>query len=145
MGSRRELVELIREQVEIERESATRLAETEQKVGTGAARLLLVEMRCDSQKHAAILEAVLEALNLDSSSKSLWQHALNGFVDPVLVQREIEHHKALGKSMVTHIQKEMSRTDDEAMRTLLQHLAEDERRHNEILDTIAQRCHRMIR
>lgn len=145
MDSRRELVELIREQVEIERESVTRLAETEQKVGTGAARLLLVEMRCDSQKHAAVLEAVLEALKGESSSKSLWQHALNGFVDPVLVQREIENHKALGKSMVTHIENEMSRTDDEAMRTLLQHLAEDERRHNEILDTIAQRCHRMIR
>jgi rubrerythrin len=102
-------------------------------------------MRCDSQKHAAILEAVLEALKGESSSKSLWQHALDGFIDPVLVQREIENHKALGKSMVTHIQNEMSRTDDEAMRTLLQHLAEDERRHNEILDTIAQRCHRMIR
>ena len=144
MDSRRELVELIREQVEIEKESATRLAETEQKVGTGAARLLLVEMRCDSQKHAAILEAVLEALKGESSSKSLWQHALDGLVDPVLVQREIENHKALGKSMVTHIQNEMIRTDDEAMRTLLQHLAEDERRHNEILDTIAQRCHRMI-
>jgi rubrerythrin len=145
VDTRRELVELIREQVEIEKESAKKLVETEQKVGTGAARLLLVEMRCDSQKHAAILEAVLEALKGESSSKSLWQHALDGFVDPVLVQREIENHKALGKSMVTHIQNEMSRTDDEAMRTLLQHLAEDERRHNEILDTIAQRCHRMIR
>ena len=145
MDSHRELVELIREQVEIEKESATRLAETERKVGTGAARLILVEMRCDSQKHAAVLEAVLEVLKEESSPKSLWQHALDGFVDPVLVQREIEHHKVLGKSMVTHIQSELSRTNDEAMRTLLQHLAQDERRHNEILDTIAQRCYRMIR
>ena len=63
----------------------------------------------------------------------------------IIVKREIESHKTLGKSMVAHIQKEMSKTDDEAVRTLLQHLTEDEKRHSEILDTIAQRCYSMIR
>jgi rubrerythrin len=130
------LVNLIREQVEIEKESAARLSETEQKVGTGAAKLLLVEMKCDSQKHAAILEAVLEALKGAQSSKPLWQQAFDGFADPVLVKREIENHKTLGKSMVAHIQKEVSKTDDEAVRTLLMHLTEDEKRHSEILDEI---------
>jgi rubrerythrin len=114
-------------------------------VGTGAAKLLLVEMRCDSQKHAAILEAILEALEGAQSSKPLWQQAFSGFADPIIVKREIENHKTLGKSMVAHIQKEMSKTDDEAVRTLLQHLTEDEKRHSEILDTIAQRCYSMIR
>ena len=144
MESRRELIDLVREQVQIERESATRLSETEQKVGTGAAKLLLVEMRFDSQKHAAVLEAVVEALKGDQSS-NLWQQAFSGFADPIIVKREIENHKTLSKSMAAHIQKEMSKTDDEAVRTLLLHLAEDEKRHNDILDTIAQRCYRMIR
>jgi hypothetical protein len=139
------LIDLVREQVQIEKESATRLSETEQKVGTGAAKLLLVEMRCDSQKHAAVLEAVVEALKGAQSSKPLWQQAFSGFADPIMVKREIENHKTLGKSMVAHIQKEMSKTDDEAVRTLLQHLTEDEKRHNEILDMIAQRCYSMIR
>lgn len=139
------MIELVREQVQIEKESAARLGETESKVGTGAAKLLLVEMRCDSQKHAAILEAILEALEGGQSSKPLWQQAFSGFADPIIVKREIEIHKTLGKSMVAHIQKEMSKTDDEAVRTLLQHLTEDEKRHSEILDTIAQRCYSMIR
>jgi len=139
------LIDLVREQVQIEKESAARLSETESKVGTGAAKLLLVEMRCDSQKHAAILEAILEALEGAQSSKPLWQQALSGFADPIIVKREIENHKSLGKSMVAHIQREMSKTDDEAVRTLLQHLTEDEKRHSEILDTIAQRCYSMIR
>jgi len=143
--SHKELVDLIRGQIEIERESAERLTETAQKVGTGAAKLLLIEMRCDSQKHAAVLEAVIEALNGDESPKPLWQQAFSGFVDPIIVKREIENHKTLGKSMVAHIQKEMSRTNDEAVRTLLQHLTEDEKRHGEILDTIAQRCYSIIR
>ena len=139
------MIDLVREQVQIEKESAARLGETESKVGTGAAKLLLVEMRCDSQKHAAILEAILEALEGAHSSKPLWQQAFSGFADPIIVKREIESHKTLGKSMVAHIQKEMSKTDDEAVRTLLQHLTEDEKRHSEILDTIAQRCYSMIR
>ena len=145
MEPRRELIDLVREQVQIEKESAARLRETELKVGTGAAKLLLVEMRCDSQKHAAILETIPEALEGDQSSKPLWQQAFSGFADPIIVKREIENHKTLGKSMVAHIQKEMSKTDDEAVRTLLQHLTEDEKRHSEILDTIAQRCYSMIR
>jgi rubrerythrin len=145
LESQRELIDLIREQAEIEKESVQKLAETERKVGTGAARLLLVEMRCDSQKHAAILEAVLETLKGAPSSKSLWEQAFSGFADPIIVRREIESHKTLSGSMAAHIQKEMSKTDDEAVRTILQHLAEDERRHNEILDTIAQRAYKMIR
>jgi rubrerythrin len=145
VGSHKELVDLIRDQIEIERESAERLTETAQKVGTGAAKLLLIEMRCDSQKHAAVLEAVLEALSGDQSSKPLWQRAFSGFADPIIVKREIENHKTLGKSMVAHIQEEMSKTSDEAVRTLLQHLTEDEKRHGEILDTIAQRCYSIIR
>ena len=145
MEPHRELIDLVREQVRIEKESAARLGETESKVGTGAAKLLLVEIRCDSQKHAAILEAILEALEGAQSSKPLWQQAFSGFADPIMVKREIENHKTLGKSMVAHIQKQMSKTDDEAVRTLLQHLTEDEKRHSEILDTIAQRCYSMIR
>jgi rubrerythrin len=50
----------------------------------------------------------------------------------------------MSESMAAHIAKEMSKTDDETVRTVLQHLAEDERRHNEILDTIAQRAYEMI-
>ena len=139
------MIDLVQEQVQIEKESVTRLSETEQKVGTGAAKLLLVEMRCDSQKHAAVLEAVIEALKGGRSSEPLWRQAFSGFADPIIVKREIENHKSLGKSMVAHIQKEMSKTDDEAVRTLLQHLTEDEKRHSEILETIAQRCYSMIR
>ena len=145
MESRRELIDLLREQVQIEKESVTRLSETEQKVGTKAAKLLLVEMRCDSQKHAAVLEAVVETLKGDQSSRPLWQQAFSGFADPIIVEREIENHKALSKSMAAHIEKEISKTDDEGVRTLLQHLREDERRHNEIFDMIVQRRYRVIR
>jgi len=145
MEAHSQLKQLIREQVEIERESVARLTETEKKVGADAAKLLLTEMRMDSQKHAAVLEAVLEVLNSPPSSKSLWERSLHAFVDPIIIKRELEHHKGLGNSMLTHLQDEIRKTDDDALRTLFEHLAEDEKRHHEILDTIAQKCYRIVR
>lgn len=145
MESGSDLTQLIEAQIRIEKESLARLTETEKKVGTGAAKLLLAEIRMDSQKHAGVLEAVLETLKEYPSSKSTWERAFSGFFDPVIVRKEIETHKALGKSMQEHLQKEMAKTKDEAILTLLGHLAQDERRHVEILDTIAAKCDRMIR
>jgi rubrerythrin len=145
MEPREDLRKLIEEQIKIERESVSSFAETEQRVGTGTARLLLCEMRMDSQKHASILEGVLEALEEPSSSDSSWQKSLGRFVDPIIVKREVEIHKALAKSMQAHLAREMRRTKDETILALLGHLAEDERRHNKILEDIAKKCHKMIR
>ncbi len=138
-----DLTRLIREQIEIERQSVERLSDTEKKVGSSAAKLLLTEMRMDSQKHASVLEAVLEVLT-GGPTKPLWERALDSYVDPIILKREIENHKTLGKSMLTHIQGEIDNTRDEAIRTLLQHLAEDEKRHDEILSTIAEKCYKII-
>ena len=145
MDSREELIKLIEEQIGIEKESVARFAETEKKVHTGTARLLLCEMRMDSQKHASVLEAVLESLKAYPSSKPPWEQAFGRVVDPVIVKREIEKHKALGKSMRAHLAREMRNTTDEIILALLGHLAQEERRHNEILDTMAKKCDTMIR
>jgi len=140
-----DLVKLIEEQIKIEKEGVASFGETEQRVGTGAAKLLLCEMRMDSQKHASILEGVLEVLKGPPSPNSSWQKPLDRFVDPILVKREIEKHKALAKSMEALLAREISKTKDETILALLGHLAQDERRHNEILETIAKKCDKMIR
>ena len=140
-----DLVKLIEEQIAIEKESVAMFAETEQRVGTGIAKLLIREIRMDSQKHASILEEVLETLKGHPSPNSSWQKASDRFIDPLVVKREIEKHKDLTKSMQAHLAREMSKTKDETILALLKHLAQDERRHNEILDTIAKNCDRMIR
>jgi rubrerythrin len=140
-----DLVKLVEEQIGIEKESVAMFAETEQRVGTSIAKLLLREMRMDSQKHASILEEVLETLKGHPSPNPSWQEGFARFVDPLVVKREIEKHKDLTKSMQAHLAREMSKTKDKTILALLTHLAQDERRHNEILDTIAKNCDRMIR
>ena len=145
MEPHEDLVKLIEEQIGIEKESVARFTETEQRLGTGTAKLLLYEMRMDSQKHASILEEVLETLKGHPSANSSWQKAFDRYVDPLVVKREIEKHKDLAKSMQAHLAREMSKTKDETILALLEHLAQDEKRHNEILDTIAKNCDKMIR
>jgi hypothetical protein len=87
-----DLLKLIEEQIGIEKDSVATFAETEQRVGTGIAKLLLREMRMDSQKHASILEGVLETLQTlkgHPSPNSSWQKASDRFIDPLVVKREI--------------------------------------------------------
>jgi hypothetical protein len=140
-----ELARVFQEQADIERESAARLAESEKKVGTGAAKLLLTEVRMDSQKHAAVLDVLLEILRSPPPSKGVWERSFDAFVDPIIVRRELENHQRLGESMLAHIQDGMKKTNDETIRTVLGHLAQDERKHREILDTIIEECDRLIR
>jgi len=125
MEPHEDLVRLIEGQIGIEKESVARFAETEQRVGTGAAKLLLREMRMDSQKHASILEGVLETLKEHPSPNSSLQKAFDRFVDPIVVKREIEKHKDLAKSMQAHLAREISKTKDETILALLGHLAQD--------------------
>ena len=99
----------------------------------------------DSQKHASVLEAVLEILRAYPSSKPPWEEAFGKVVDPVIVKREIEKHKALGKSMQALLAREMMNTKDRIILALLGHIAQEERRHNELLDAIAKKCDMMIR
>jgi rubrerythrin len=145
MEAHSELVRVFQEQADIERESVARLTESEKKVGTGAAKLLLTEIRMDSQKHAAVLESLLEIVQSPSSSKGLWERSFDVFVDPIIVRRELEQHQRLRESMLAHIQDGMKKTNDETIRTLLAHLAEDERKHHKILDTIMKKIDRLIR
>ena len=145
MDSREELIKLIEEQIGIENESVTSFAETEKKVHTGTAALLLHEMRMDSQKHASVLKAALEILRAYPSSKPPCEEAFGKVVDPVIVKREIEKHKVLGKSMQALLAREMMNTKDRIILALLGHIAQDERRHNELLDAIAKKCEPMIR
>ena len=56
----------------IEEEHVTRLAELESKIDNAAAKLLLMEMRLDSQKHAGILEGILKVIGGVFPSKRLW-------------------------------------------------------------------------
>lgn len=143
METKERLVELVRKQIEIEKENVVQVSETEKKVGNAAAKLSLLEIQLDSQKHADILNGILEVLRGIPPSKTLFEHQLESYVDPFVVERELESHIKREDEMLDHVEEEIKQTKDEALKLLLQHIVDDEIKHHKILETIVKHLHTM--
>lgn len=140
MKPNKTLPELIKEQIKLEQETARRLSMLEGRVDSIAARLLIREMQLDSKKHAEILEASLEAI---SGPKSLWDFTLNIKADKKAVKKELEEHIKTEEKMMHQIAEESRKTDDEAIKLLLRHFEEDEKRHHTNIRAILERAYKM--
>jgi rubrerythrin len=138
MEDREKLAELLKKQIEIENMHVERIGELLNKVDTAAAQLLLLEMRLDSQKHASILGGILKMLKQMPPSKVLWSYQIESYVDKLVVKKELENHVTLETEVLKHVEEEMEQTKDEGLKLLLQHIAEDERKHHKILETIVK-------
>lgn len=138
MEENEELIQLLEKHVGIEKDQVKRLSGIAKKTGNAAAKLLLSEMQLDSMKHADILNAILNVVKQAPVSKTLWQYELDAYVDPVLVRREVENHMKMEDEVLVHVEKEIKQTKDEGIKLLLQHIAEDERKHHKILEEIVK-------
>jgi len=143
METRERLIELIRAQIKVEKENVRQVTETEKKVDNAAAKLSLLEIRLDSQKHADILNGILEVLSGVPPSQTLWEYRLSSYIDPFLVKKELENHEKREARMIDHVEEEIKQTKDEGIKLLLQHVLEDERKHHKILETIVKHLHKV--
>jgi len=143
METREKLIQLIKGQIEIEKENVRQVNETEKKVDNAAAKLSLLEIRLDSQKHADILNGILEVLSGVPASKTLWEHRIESYIEPFVVQRELENHEQREAKMIEHVEEEIKHTEDEGLKLLLQHVLDDERKHHKILETLVKHLHKV--
>ncbi|NIQ07356.1 MAG: hypothetical protein GWO20_17015, partial [Candidatus Korarchaeota archaeon] len=79
-------------QIKIEKTNVEQVNKTEEKVGNPAAKLYLQVIGIDSQKHADILKGIAEVLSEIPPSEKLWERKLERYVDPFVVERELESH-----------------------------------------------------
>ena len=117
------------------------VANLEKKVHTAAAKLLLAEMRHDSQKHEDILDEVLNVLEDKPQPELLWDARIDSYVDMQVVKKELEKHIKLESDMLHDVEKEIKETDDEALKTLLTHIAEDEKKHHKNMELIIRKSY----
>lgn len=143
METKERFIQLIKKQIEIEKENVRYVSETEKKVGNAAAKMSLLEIRLDSQKHADILNGILEVLSGVPPSQTLWKYRLESYVDPLVVKRELENHVKRETEMLEHVEEEIKQTKDEGLKLLLQHIADDERKHHKILETIVKHLYKI--
>lgn len=143
METRERLIELIKKQIGIEENNVRQVSETEKKIDNAAAKMSLLEIRLDSQKHADILNGILEVLRGGPPSKTLWEYRIESYIDPFVVKRELESHIKREDEMLDHVEEEIKQTKDEGLKLLLQHIADDERKHHDILEAIVKHLHKI--
>lgn len=140
MKTEKSVVELIQRQKESEESMVKAVKALEDKVHNAAARLLLAELRLDSTKHANICQ---EILNVTKKTKpvKLWDARIESYVDMLVVKKELERHIQLEEEMLKDVEKIIGETEDEAIKLLLTHIVEDERKHHKNIQLIIRRSY----
>jgi rubrerythrin len=141
MKSNTELIRMLKAHKKFEANMVDLVASLEGKVHTRAAKLLLVEMRLDSRKHEAIIDEVLNALEDKPQPQYLWEARIESYVDMQFMKMELEKHMQLESDMLRDTEEEIKETRDEALKTLLTHMAEDEKKHHQNLELIIKKSY----
>lgn len=146
MTAEKDFVDLIKTQLRLEENTAKQIKELEAEITNLAAKLLLAEMRFDTEKHAKILIKILGAMEQYASERSttnFWQIETAEYVDALVVKQMLENHVNVETKMLDQVKKEMKNTDDAAIKMLLQHIINDEKKHHEILEGILENAFKM--
>jgi len=136
-------IQLLKQQITAEREYAKHLTELRKKVDIAAARLLLLELLLESEKHAAILTEMLEIMEGTHESVLLWDHELEEFIDEALVEKEFREHLKKESGALAQLNEEVKMTKDDALKLLFQNIEEDEKRHHGIAQILVRNLYKI--
>ena len=136
------LTDLIKKQIKIEKGLVTTIKKEVEGTHNVAAKLLLLEVQMDSEKHAMILEGILDVIG-HKDAKPLWDTLIESYVDKLVVKKNLENHIKTEEAMLEHIQREVRETKDEGIKLLLEHIASDEKKHHEILQTVIREAYKI--
>jgi len=145
MNSGKDLVYVVQAQIKLEKGAARKIRKLEKATANLAAKLFLAEMRFDTEKHAKILQTMLDIMKQKESqiTRTLWTTKIQSFVDALVAKKMLEDHVKVETSMLKHMKEEMERTDDDALKLLFKHIADDEMKHHKIMETILEKAFEM--
>jgi rubrerythrin len=146
MKSGKELISLIQAQIKLEKNTSKQIEKLEKATANLAAKLLLAEMRFDTEKHAKILQTLLDFLEQkepEIASRTLWNVKIHSYVDTIVAKKMLEEHVGVETKMLKHVEEEMEKTEDDALKLLLKHIADDEKKHHKIMETILKKAFKM--
>lgn len=123
-----ELEKLLRDQMELEKKTAEVLGLTAQKTKNSVVKLFINRLVLDSLKHADMLQALID-LNAGT---------LVTVIDKEDMKASLEEHLKQEKEMLNRLEKILERVEDPKAKSLLRQIAEDERKHHEILDEVTR-------
>jgi rubrerythrin len=139
----KDLMEMIRVQIKLEKTTARMIKELEETISNLTAKLFLAEMRFDTEKHAKILQTMwnlMKQVEPERLARKFWNIETRDYVDALEVRELLKSHVTVGTRMLEHVNEEMKRTDDAAVKLLFKHIINDERKHHRILETILDKA-----
>jgi rubrerythrin len=148
MPKESKLMNLIRQQIDVENEHIKNLVDLRKEVGNAATRLLLLEMRLDSEKHVSMLNEMLEILEGIPTNTSLWDLELEEYIDGVSrtrSEKEFREYVTKENSVLENLKEELKHSEDEGIKILFQNIDEDEKKQNRIVKTIVENLYRSAR
>lgn len=141
MKSKTAFIKMLQIHKQAEANMAAVCAKLEGKVHSAAAKLLLAEMLLDSKKHEDILTEILKVLEKAPPPTRLWDARIESYVDMQMVKKELERHIKIESDMLQDVEKEIKETNDEALKVLLTHIAEDEKKHHKNIELIIKKSY----
>jgi len=142
MKTEKTLTEQIKRQKNTEESMVKTVEALEKKVHNHAARLLLAELRLDSIKHASVCKEMLDVIE-KTKPERLWDARIESYVDMQAVKKELERHIKLEEEMLKDTERVIAASKDEALKLLLTHIAEDEKKHHKNIKLIIDRSYAM--
>ncbi len=146
MKSKNVLVDMIQAQIKLEKDTTSKIRKLEKATANLAARLFLAEMRLDTEKHAKILQTMLDLMKQkdpEIASRTLWDTKIHSYVDAIVAKKMLEDHAKVEMNMLKHVEEEMKTTDDDALTLLFKHIADDEKKHHKIMEMILNKAYEM--
>ena len=133
-------------QIKLEKNTQRKIKNLEEATANLAAKLFLAEMRFDTEKHAKILQTMLDIMKQrkpEIPPRTLWTTKIHSYVDALVAKKMLEDHVAVETNMLKLVEKEIKETDDDALKLLFRHIADDERKHHKIMETILKKAYEM--
>jgi len=140
MTAENPFVELVKRQKRSEEAMVKVIESLERQVHNEAAKLLLSELRLDSAKHASICELILKIADGKVPDR-LWDARIDSYVDMLVTKKELEKHVKLEDDMLKDVEKVIASTNDEALKLLFTHIAEDEKKHHKNVELMIKKSY----
>jgi len=129
MSSGKEFIELLKNQREDELKIANAMETTAQSTTNPVVKYLINALVLDSKKHAGILQAIIDL-------RFGWQ-ALSD-AEKKEMMKALERHVEAEKQMLADTDNLIKKIDDSLVKSGLQIIAEDEKKHHKILGALIE-------
>ena len=130
------IADLLRQQIEVEQRTLGQLMQAEQEASEPAVKLVFMDVRLDTAKHAQFLQGIVDLL--DQTPCDEWSAKVQRYADRVKLGRKLRDIVTEEDSMSDLVSRALKLTDDRIAQLLLTHLKEDEQKHSKTLSEIAR-------